>query len=216
MATTFYLGDDLGGADGDTTPPGNLSSDSDLLLGLGVKGTGVDTSSTDTVTGPTSGVQCKIRASQTSPISWWSNTLTGVTISGTITFNIWGAENSMSANSGLQVIIDRCDGAGAFISQIINSEQGVELPLTTRAVQNWTGSPTSTTLSTGDRLRVRVYGNDAGGTMASGFRTIISFAGTTDAADGDSFISFTETITEGSAAAANPPRSTQMRQLLAH
>jgi hypothetical protein len=198
MATTFYL-QEAGVADSsDKDPPGNLSSDTDLLLGLNVRGSGISSSSTNTVTGPTSGVQCTWNVNG-NPLSWWSKTLTGVTISGTITFNVWGSENSMSANSGLQVILDRCDGSGSFISQIVNSEKGTELP-TSNAAQNWTASPTSTTLATGDRIRCRVYGNDAGGTMATGFRTIISFGSTSGGVDGDSFITFTETITEGTAA----------------
>lgn len=125
-------------------------------------------------------------------ISWWTPTLVGATISGTISFNLWGLESNMSANAGFRVVIDRCDSSGAFISNVVSSNRGVELG-TSAAANAWTATPTSTTLSDGDRLRIRVYVTDVG-TMGSGFNTQLNFDGNTNAANGDSFISLTETI----------------------
>lgn len=192
MATTFYLAAFNGNAD--TDPPGHMSSDYDFLL-RSTRDVGVGSQEFKaTVAGPTPGEQ--VTSSGTGvPISWWSNPLNAVTIAGTVTLNVWMAESDMTANVGAQIIIDRVDGSGAFISTILNTEKGTEIPLTTRAAQNWTAAPTSTALVAGDRLRVRVLGNDVG-TMASGS----SFNSQTGAAsagvDGDSFVTFTETITE--------------------
>jgi len=100
----------------------------------------------------------------------------------------------MTANVGPQVVIERIDSTGAVASTIANHESGVELALTTRAVNNWaTGTVTSTNMLKGDRIRIRVAGNDVG-TMATGFTFDLGYAGTSAAADGDSYVTFTETF----------------------
>jgi len=149
---------------------------------------------TSTVAGPTSGVQ-QTDPSLGSPATWWSPLLAGgVTISGTMTLNVWMLESSMNANVGAQIEVVLCDGAGTAISTIVNTEKGVELG-TSFAVQNWTATPTSTTISNGQRLRIRIFGNDAGGTMASGFTFNSNVNGATGGSNGDSWVRFTETLT---------------------
>jgi len=100
----------------------------------------------------------------------------------------------MLANAGVQVVIERLDNIGAIISTVINSEKGTELT-TSSAVQNWTGAPTSTTFNKGDRIRIRIAANDAGGTMASGHTVSFVNNGPTGGASGDSFVTFNETFT---------------------
>jgi hypothetical protein len=131
-----------------------------------------------------------------------------VTISGTITPNFWMSESNMSANVGAQVIIDRCNSTGTFISTVLNSEKGTELPVTTRDAQNWAPTPTSTDFNDGDYIRVRIYGNDVGAGMASGHTFTLGFGGGSGSAD-DSYVTFTETITEYS---ARIPRSRKISQ----
>ena len=126
-----------------------------------------------------------------------SRPLQAVTISGTITFNLYGYEEQMTANAGLRVVVDRCDGSGNFISQIVASNKGTELGTGSTAVQNWTASPTSTTLAAGDRIRVTVYTVDAGGTMAASGTVHVTIGGTTTGAGGnDTWVQFTENFTE--------------------
>lgn len=117
-----------------------------------------------------------------------------VTISGTITFNLWMNESNMAANAGAQCIIERVDSQGAIVSTVVNSEKGTELPVTTSAAQNWTATPTSTAFLKGDRIRIRVAANDGGGTMASGYVVEHDYNGPTAAANGDSYVTFTETF----------------------
>lgn len=144
-----------------------------------------------TVTGPTAGLE--VNTTSLGPIEWVSDPINAdTTISGTITFNLWGLENNMSANAGFQVLIQRLDSQFVIQETVINSERGVELA-TAAAVNNWTGSPTSTNFNKGDRLRVTVLFNDVG-TMASGFTATFDYNGGTAAADGDSWIQFTETF----------------------
>lgn len=129
---------------------------------------------------------------------WFSQPIDApVTISGTITANIWCAENNMSANAASGITVDRVDQFGVFISQIASGKAAAEMAITTNAAQNFTLTPTSTAMVAGDRIRVRLWHGDGGGTMASGFTTNIAWAGTSAAANGDTYISFTETFSVG-------------------
>jgi len=162
------------------------------LLANTRRGSGVATSTTNTVTGPTSGVQCRVSGAG-NVLEWYSPPLDAITISGDITFNLWAEESAMQANAGMQVIVELCDANYAVKSTIINSEHGTELG-TSLAARNWTASPTSTAVKRGDRLRIRVFINDAGGDMASGHTASMTYAGKTASASGDSWIRFTETF----------------------
>lgn len=145
-----------------------------------------------TAAGPTNGIELAVSASDSH--EWISEPLAAdVTIAGTITFNLWMSENNMSANCGAQCVIERLDHLGAIISTVVNSEKGTELPVTTRAAQNWTAAPTSTAFNKGDRIRIRVASNDVG-TMGSGFTFNFADSGPTADADGDSYVTFTETF----------------------
>jgi hypothetical protein len=108
----------------------------------------------------------------------------------------------MSANAGMGVKVERTNGSGTVQSTIVDSPKGTELTLTTPTAQNWTATPTSTALSTGDRLKVTCYIKNAGGTMGDNFLCGMypAFSGATI-----SWVRFTETITEGSATPASRP-----------
>jgi hypothetical protein len=146
----------------------------------------------NTVAGPTGGVPTQ------SPLGgvadrWVTAPLAaGITISGTVTMNIRASESSMSANVGMQVLIQRIDNMGAIQQTVLNSEQGVEVG-TSEGAQNWTAAPTSTAFNKGDRLLLTIYAND-GGTMASGFTFSVYISGAAGAT-GDTFISLTENLT---------------------
>lgn len=183
-----------------TAPPASIhrGTNSNRLSGVAggwvsnllseARGNGVNNQATSTVAGATNGVEVG------NNIEWISEPLAAdVTIAGSITFNLRMLESAMAANVGAQCVIERLDHLGAIISTVIDSEQGVELG-TAEAAQNWSASPTSTAFNKGDRIRVRVAGNDAGGTMASGNTFTFSYDGTTAAASGDSYVTFTETF----------------------
>lgn len=116
------------------------------------------------------------------------------TIAGTITFNLWGLEAAMTANATFRVIIDTITPLGVVGTTVINSSFVTELG-TAAAVCNWTGTPTSTVVDRGSRLRIRVFFTDGGGTMVSGSTLTFGYNGGTAAANGDSYVSFTETVT---------------------
>jgi hypothetical protein len=173
---------DLAGAAGDWVPSALKAT----------RGAGAFNVTRSSVAGATAGIE-PLRSG--SECEWISDPLdAAVTISGTITFNIWAHESSMNANAGAQVVIERLDNKLAVISTVVNSEKGTELG-TSSAVQNWTAAATSTAFAKGDRIRVRIAFNDAGGTMASGFTLTATVGAASAGVSGDSFVSFTETLT---------------------
>lgn len=209
MATTLFLLD--------TTADTHLATNNGTLQGgaggwvakaLGTsRGSGlVASTATATAAGPVTGIEVP------GATEWISPPVSAdVTISGTITANVWAAESNMSANVAINVIIEiiRANALGTNNSntlvEIVRSTRTTEVAVTTRAVNNFTtgmtsGAYTSQTLNRGDRLRIRVFGDDAG-TMASGFTFNIGYNGNTGGADGDTFVTFTENFSFESAPA---------------
>src|SRR5262249_50306913 len=104
------------------TRTGALSTWATLPLSTS-RGSSVQTSNNNPVTGTTTGVEITaVQGGITQPAQWVSPPIAAaVTISGTITFNIWMSETNMSANAGPQVIIDRLDSQMGVVSTIVNS-----------------------------------------------------------------------------------------------
>lgn len=145
----------------------------------------------NTVAGPTTGVDLGV--SGTLATDWCSLPLTAdVTISGTITFNVWASENNMSANVAINVLVEKISRTGV-ITTIVKTANVVEVAVTTAAANNFTATPTSTAMTKGDRIRVRLFGDDAG-TMGTGFTFTASYNGPTAAAAGDTYVTFTENL----------------------
>jgi hypothetical protein len=168
---------------------GSTSGWADRSLQLARHSIGPSTLTTSTVAGPTAGLEMV----ETYPVFWVSPPLDAdVTIAGSITFNLWAGESSMSANVAINAIIEKIDGATGAFTTIHKTVRTAELG-TTRAAANFAETPTSTACKKGDRLRIRVFGDDAG-TMASGYTFNFSHSGGTAGGDGDSYVTFTETI----------------------
>lgn len=122
-----------------------------------------------------------------SPVGGW-------TLAGTMTFNIWAAESNMSANCGARARYYKRTAAGVE-TEIASSpaDDGVELAITTREAHNWTETPTSTAFAENDRLVIKFFITNIG-TMGAGFTCTMAYGGPTGAADGDSFVTLTETV----------------------
>jgi hypothetical protein len=156
------------------------------------RGGGVEASSnTATVTGPTNGVEILFG----SRVVWYSDPLDAdVTISGSITWNIWASENNMSANVAINGRLEVIDGATGVITLIDQTARVTEVAVTTRAANNFAETPAAgVACKRGDRLRVRIFGDDAG-TMASTFTFNSSWNGSSAAADGDTYLTLTEDL----------------------
>jgi hypothetical protein len=144
-----------------------------------------------TVAGPTSGVEAtsNARVFYSPPLD------ADVTISGPMTWNIWASENNASANVAINAILQVVDGATGTMTEIDRTARTTEVALTTRAVNNFSAAPASGVVcKRGDRLRVRVYADDAG-TMATAFTFDYSWDGGTPDADGDTWVQLTESLT---------------------
>ena len=133
-----------------------------------------------------------------SKIIWVSAPLSsGVTISGTITPNLWGKESAAQCNCGARYEILRWDfnSRGIASSLGISSDDGLSEWGTSAAVRTTpTLTPTSTTFNTNDRLVIVIYNDDGSGvTEASGRNWTLDFNGATGV-DGDTYLSFTETV----------------------
>lgn len=176
-----------------------------LVATVNVRGTGV-VASDDTATANNATFITKVGGST---VGWVSPPLRAVTISSTMTMNIWASENNMNANYGASVIVWAWVASTNTFNQLTSSADGVEYNLTTRAAMNWTATPTSRTLVDGDRIVIS-YRNAPVGTGASGFTINMSWGGTTAAADGDSYVRFTENLE-----VYRVPVSNQIPQLLA-
>ncbi len=182
MATTVFFTDTAS----DIDPGGDL----ERLLGF-VRGAGSVNKVTNT-TGSGTNIQVTDSAGGTTLV-WFSPPLTGVTISGAITINLRGQESNGQANCGRGILIERTNGAGAVQSTILNAAEGNEFTTSDAANASWTPTPTSTTLNTGDRLKVTLQLRNVG-TMGSGRTVTYSVNGPTGGAAGDSFLTLTETL----------------------
>lgn len=215
MATTLFLLDEMADTHRGTNTAkrnGSTSGWHPLALSTSRGDIGVRTDRVTTVTGPTNGIEIEwTSAPATLPIEWLSPPVSAdVTISGTITANIWAQESGMNANAAINVIIDivRATTSGAdasnTITNIVQSTRTTELGFSgANTVQNFTtgmtsGAYTGQTVNRGDRIRIRVVADDAG-TMGSGFTVTIGYDGPTGAVDGDTFVTFTETFSFESA-----------------
>jgi len=191
MATKLYLRTD--------TSSINPGSDDERQLSTS-KGTAASTMVKNTVAGavtpPTAATQFTVSAGGTNVI-WYSEPfLNGQTISGAVTFNIWAHESATAANATITAELVRANNAGTVQSVIAAVVLSRTELTTTSAVQNWSNATVSSTaMSAGDRLAVRVYIDDGNGvTMASGRTVTITIAGPTDGADGDSYVQLTEDV----------------------
>lgn len=156
--------------------------------------TGTQEGAATTVVGPTNGIEA---ANAGTPIVWLSEPLSAdFTIAGTITLNLWACESTMNDNVAINAVIEKVDGATGAITQITKTARVVECAIGgsgAEAVNNFTATPTSTAVKRGDRLRVRVFGDDVG-TMAVG-AFYFAYSASTAAAAGDSWLQFTENLT---------------------
>lgn len=205
MATDLFLTD---------TPNDVSATVVEYLLGL----TRGDASVSDTATSDNNGTPgaTEFINELGNAITWISEPLSAVTISGTITANLRGAESSMNANNQLAIRIGRHSSDGTFIEWLTTgSAPGVELG-TSEAAQNWNPTYTSRTLSNGDRLSVQVFATQVG-TGASGHTITLWYDGPTASASGDSWVRFAETLTVYVPPSNPPPtRRSPYRQMLAH
>jgi hypothetical protein len=122
---------------------------------------------------------------------WASVRINAITIAGTITANIRALESAIAANYGVGCKVYKISGnaiAAAFAQGSNLTEIG-----TAEAASSIALTPTSTVFTTGDRIGVLFFFVGVGGSVAG--QTARMFWNGAAGASGDTFLSFTETIT---------------------
>lgn len=129
-------------------------------------------------------------------LTWFSEPLLPVTISGTVTINLHGFESVATVNAGFGFMLERAraDGnvLGTIITDTVIPSAGItELGISDTLITG-TYTPTSTAIKIGDRFKLTVKIRNVG-TMAAGTATL-SFGAASGGSTGDSFLTFTEDI----------------------
>lgn len=119
--------------------------------------------------------------------------ITAVTIAGNITANIRAAESATQANYGVGCKVYRVKG-GVVDAAFAQGSNLVEISTPGEGASSITLAVTSTAFATGDSIGILFFYVGVG-TSASG-RTATGFWDGAAAASGDTFLSFTEAITE--------------------
>jgi len=140
-----------------------------------------------TVNGPTPGIE----AADGLAAIWLSPPLAAdVTISGSITFNLYAYETAMQANAAVNCRVMKLSSTGVW-TQVHKTVRTTELGYSgSPTLQSWAETPTSTVFNRGDRIAVIPFFDDAG-TMSSGYNCFLSAGGATYPSD----VTFTETLT---------------------
>lgn len=127
-------------------------------------------------------------------LKWISEPLSaGVTISGSVIANLYGGESATTVNAAFRVRLYKYSG-GSEGAAILTSDMSSELNATLTTARIWSNAPTSTAYSAGDRIVVKFFLTNVGGTMGAGTCTG-HYEGATDAADGSSWVQFGESVT---------------------
>jgi len=117
------------------------------------------------------------------------------TVSGTIAVHVWSYENNMSANATIGCVIEQLGPTGSVVAEIGRGLLGTEVSSSAATAYDWNITPTSTGLKKGDRLRARLYIDDATGiNMGTGYFVNFYTTGNTAGVSGDSYITLTETL----------------------
>ena len=184
------------------------------------RGAGVQSDVTNTAAGPTAPIQVTDTAGGTA-VSWFTRQLNAFTLSGAVEVNL-RANASLSATADLGVEIARVDNDGTnatvWATGLICRSTGTEFPNvldTVEGVHNGLVSGNDLAISGGQRLRIRLFIDDPGVNMPASRNATIYYAGTSGGASGDMYLTFTQTLTEGTGGAASTvPKGRHHHQVL--
>lgn len=146
------------------------------------------------VTGPTVGVEFGTTTAWTT--LFISEAVSAdVTISGSVTFNLWAAEGAMTLNMAINCRILVLDGASGALTQVHKTVNAAELSTSTTngSLVSFSETPTSFNVKKGDRIVLIPFLDDGGGNMATGGSGMFVLDGPIGT-EGDSYVSFTETF----------------------
>jgi len=202
MSVTFWLTDETADIDGYLRLKMGSRSDAPSMV----------RSVTDTVDGPTAGVQIT-RAAAGDALAWLSDPLTGVDLTAAAwEFHVWAKESDAAANASLRFQVYKFTVAGGEAATVLDDASGVELTTLNRSSGRTTGVATATAMALGDRLAVKIRIDDAAASLVDGHTITVSYNGQKPRIEGDSYIICPDDV----ALAASFPDSTRykIRQFL--
>ena len=168
------------------------------------RGAGVQTDVVTSVTGWTAPIQYTDTAGGT-VVDWFTKQLAAFTLGGAVRVN------ARAGFAGSSLAVVRCEIArvasdgtsatvwGATTNAILGGYGNAE------AARSFLVGGDDLAVSDGQRLRVRFYLDDGGRPMASGNACTLYYAGTSGGASGDTYLTFTQTLTEYSASQTATP-----------
>lgn len=165
------------------------------------RGGGVTTAVTNTAAGMVSPIQITATGGG-AVLEWYTKQLQAATFAGPVLFNLRGIVSATNTKGGFRVEVAITDqnganatvwGVGGHTGQLTTSETDYQF---------WIGGA-STSITDGQRIRLRIYLDDAafvGGSaingMVSGQTATLYYAGTSGGASGDTYVQFPFTLTE--------------------
>lgn len=172
------------------------------------RGASATTAVVNTTTGPvySSPVRWTDTAGGTA-IEWYSRPVQAFTLSGLVCVNMRAMESSGTADAALraEIAITDSDGSnpvvwGAASVRTASTLTGAysivgELNTSDGLVKGWVAGP-DTNVTSGQRIRLRLYVVDSRDVMASGFTATLSYDGPTVSAAGDSWIQLPQSVLE--------------------
>jgi len=160
------------------------------------RGAGVTTAVRNTATGDTAPLQWTTSAGG-NLIEWYTPQLQAFTLSGRVDCNIRALESNLAADGIIRVEIARVnsDGSSPAVYGTSGMQTAVELTTSEAAYTCWVAGA-DLSISQGQRLRFRAYLDDAYQTLTSTHTATFYYAGTSGGASGDSYLTFTQTLTE--------------------
>jgi hypothetical protein len=178
------------------------------------RGSGVQTDVTNTTTGPTNPLLITDTAG-TQYVEWYTRRLNAFTLSGVVLVNERCKQANVDAsNAATRVEIARCNSDGSSAT-VWGTNQDWTETTTSETAHIFYVSGDDLAVSDGQRLRLRLYIDDATFTMVANETITNYYAGTSGGASGDTFFTFEQTLTEF-VEAGRVPKFSPYPQLLAH
>jgi len=161
------------------------------------RGSGVTTSTTNSVTGPTAPIQITNTGGGTT-LEWYTKPLQSVTLAGAVLANV--RADGIWAQAEPLVWVSICDSDGANPVAWGSGGRPTRITASETAWQFWvTGDEVA--IANGNRLRIRVFIDDAYGPtifsdMVGSYTVNVYYAGTSGGASGDTYLTLPVSVSE--------------------
>lgn len=166
------------------------------------RGSGVQTATTTTVTGPTSGVKLTL-TSGGSNVDWVTKPLTAFTLTGPVLVNLRGLTTNAPFGSSATalVVISVVDNDGSNAVEWARTRSLDYFQTSEAVVAQFVLAGPDTAIANGKRIKIEIFLDDMDGAnnfgaMTSGINVDFKYAGTSSNATGDSWVRFNQTLTE--------------------